>query len=430
MHQISTYLMFFHSDNRNICLRHHIGDCSFFFIPYEVTAMETTYWRDDSIAEQRNDPVDLVSFLCNAYEQEVPFIDTTSPNIKHPLGRGKSAAVHLFRLGYEELGFNAKTQKIVRFEAGREIAIKSPTISQEQKAMLNELRVLSNSHLRTHANVVKLLGWSIRADKWTVGPQLVLEASSLGDLSTYLRQTGPGVAAIALKLSIDVVQGIQAIHSVGVVHGDIKSSNVLLFPDLTGLEQSYTAKICDFGFSIIASDCSESDDRVGLARSIPFNAPEVQPENNILLSDAYRADIFSCGMVLWDIWSCGFVSKSKPDELDCKKSRDGLVEDIKGSVVAQKDSYRLTSKQTISLCDLLQSCLDTNVSQRTNDLSWLKESLHTVIANENGLYDTFSAKSISGGLNADLPVSEQVPVSARLLSDVSVHRLSSLCPLI
>jgi serine/threonine protein kinase len=48
---------------------------------------------------------------------------------------------------------------------------------------------------------------------------------------------------ICSKLSIlfDVVQGLEHLHDYGLVHGRLKSTNVMIFDD-------YRAKICDFGY--------------------------------------------------------------------------------------------------------------------------------------------------------------------------------------
>jgi serine/threonine protein kinase len=74
----------------------------------------------------------------------------------------------------------------------------------------------------------------------------------------------------------------------------VKPSHVLIFDHL---ERKFIAKLCGFGSSIIDAT---SDDVVELKGSSPFRAPEVE-EGSAEVNDLLKTDIFSLGLLIWNI---------------------------------------------------------------------------------------------------------------------------------
>lgn len=62
---------------------------------------------------------------------------------------------------------------------------------------------------------------------------------------------------MVVSLALDVVEGMCYLHSKGIIHGDIKASNVLLKAIVVDGEQRAQAKIADFGTSVVLKDGKE-----------------------------------------------------------------------------------------------------------------------------------------------------------------------------
>lgn len=88
--------------------------------------------------------------------------------------------------------------------------------------------------------------------------------------------------------------GIELNLWIGIIHGDIKPCNVLIFEERPGL---YAAKLSDLGHSI--PFCND-DDCVLMACSRPWQAPEHSHRETYQLSDMISMEVYSFSMVcLW-----------------------------------------------------------------------------------------------------------------------------------
>jgi tRNA A-37 threonylcarbamoyl transferase component Bud32/HAMP domain-containing protein len=97
-----------------------------------------------------------------------------------------------------------------------------------------------------------------------------------------------------LRLAKQLCAGLGAAHAVGVIHRDIKPENLILEP--TG-----NAKLMDFGIARPVSRLTPGQTQAGFVVGTPqYLAPEqVQGGDDI----DTRADIYSCGVVLYEIFS-------------------------------------------------------------------------------------------------------------------------------
>ncbi|XP_022159004.1 serine/threonine-protein kinase-like protein CCR4 [Momordica charantia] len=189
---------------------------------------------------------------------------------------------------------------------GREVAIKraeTSTISssawgtkrQEDRdnAFLNELESLSRIN---HKNLVRLLGFFDDSHERV----LVYEFMSNGTLHDHLHklhQSSPLAASWGRRIAValDAARGIQYLHdylSPPIIHRDIKSSNILL-------DARWTAKVSDFGLSLMGPD----DDTSHLSLRAAGTVGYMDPEYYRLQQLTTKSDVYSFGVVLLELLS-------------------------------------------------------------------------------------------------------------------------------
>ncbi|KYN01397.1 Lymphokine-activated killer T-cell-originated protein kinase [Cyphomyrmex costatus] len=98
-------------------------------------------------------------------------------------------------------------------------------------------------------------------------------------------------------VGFETIKGLEYLHhNAHILHGDIKSWNILVTNDLN------TIKLCDFGNSLPLTESLEQDTSTCnyiYTGTWPWNPPEVIFENRPAVTSA--ADIWSYGLVLWEM---------------------------------------------------------------------------------------------------------------------------------
>ncbi|RSL87300.1 hypothetical protein CEP51_002282 [Fusarium floridanum] len=189
-------------------------------------------------------------------------------------------------------------------------ANQSKTDAETYKALVNEIMVLSHPLIRNHPNISQLQGfcWEVSEEDDKSWPVLIFEKAPFGDLLDFSRlREGTEISfAERLELCVDIGTAILDLHLNGIIHGDIKPENVLVFKE----DGTYGARVIDFGYSTLYADNHRC---IKLPISYPWNAPENNRQSKEwTLLDAKRADTFSFSMVcLWFFFQ-PYFSGSKP----------------------------------------------------------------------------------------------------------------------
>jgi serine/threonine protein kinase len=175
-------------------------------------------------------------------------------------------------------------------------AVDSGESNRSIDMVLRELRILTHNPIRECANIVRLLGYGSRTVGEVISLYLVAEFAAHGTLQDFLsnKKTDKKVS-ITQKIGFcsDITKGLAALHACGVAQGDMKLENTLVCISENG---EPIAKLSDFGHSIL-------DDESRYIGTANFNAPEVRSGRRVstLRADHYKCDIFSYGLMVWEI---------------------------------------------------------------------------------------------------------------------------------
>ncbi|KAI9759778.1 MAG: hypothetical protein M4579_002077 [Chaenotheca gracillima] len=267
--------------------------------------------------EQSGEPVDFLAVLSLVQEYDVEQIELEINTGSHPndrqgkdtyvsysLGGGVTSFLELHSLR-EDINVNGSLYK-----AGNVVALKRSFVGQflddtgvshrQYEFIQRELNVLCHPRLRSHENICDILfvGW----EDHTPSPVLGLELGEYGTLKDFLfchnlKEYGQ----MATHLVLDVAIGLEALHREEIVHGDVKTGNILVFhhPD-----RRVVAKLTDF-----ADSMSTTDGRpwAPVGGTHAWRAPECY-EN--LEYDRKATDVYSFGLCALAVLAQGIWVKS------------------------------------------------------------------------------------------------------------------------
>ncbi|KAF4324070.1 hypothetical protein BBO99_00002321 [Phytophthora kernoviae] len=281
---------------------------------------------------------------------------------------------------------NAATAGVIDAELYRTI------IQHSEEAFIAEAQLCSR--LR-HPNITLFM----RAGYFEGKLGILTEYCARGSLKDVLKNHFPLNWRRKVALALHVSKGLTYLHARNptYIHRDLKASNILV-------TETWQAKLADFGISKVANlvnrvryseravtlteqqNPSISDELTSFAGTWRWNAPEIlQDPHNCRYSRA--TDMYSFGMVLWEIASDGAVPFSDT-KFDFEVREKVLVE--------QRPPINPGSRCPQRFAQLIEECWAQNPSHRPSAPE-AAETLNTILDNMSKYSNDFGTlTSISG----------------------------------
>ena len=128
--------------------------------------------------------------------------------------------------------------------------------------MRREIEVLK---MCQHENTVRLVDLFESETHY----QIVMELMQGNDLFDYMQKRDFRLSELQVKrITHQIVQGVQYLHSLGIVHRDLKLENIMMSSD----DDDACVKIADFGLATLLGPTQTASEPYG---TLGYTAPEV-----------------------------------------------------------------------------------------------------------------------------------------------------------
>ena len=214
--------------------------------------------------------------------------------------------------------------------------------SQAEKKFFKELSLMCS--LRC-PHIVNLYGACIEKGKYA----LVMEYMSLGSLYRILHEDKLSLDwPDRLSIALQTAKGINYLHQLQepIVHRDIKSMNILVERSYQG----YIVKLCDFGLAETRNETSKQTQLINVLHcTLPWAAPEVLR----LEGNSNKSDIYSLGIVYWEL-----ATNEIP--------YDGHQSELIRAFVLDGDRLKIPEMTPSHFSEVIQKCWSHNPNDRPN----------------------------------------------------------------
>jgi eukaryotic-like serine/threonine-protein kinase len=241
------------------------------------------------------------------------------------------------------------------------------TAEQMRTTVLREARLASAIE---HPNVCAIYEVGESGDEAYIAMQYVP-----GQPLDQLIERGPATLQLVLSVGIQIADGLQAAHALGIFHRDLKPQNVMLTDG--GL-----VKILDFGLArrlppedarfdpakpALAKDASVAATYTARGGTIRYMAPE----QFVTGHSSVQSDVWALGVILYELAS-GRHPFARPDAEDFQAIR--AIQFLE-----PPDLSEIVPDISPELKSVIASCLEKNPLARTASAAEVREALKTIM---------------------------------------------------
>ena len=352
-----------------------------------------------------------VCMLHGALADDVESGESSSERVTKPKSQGVARRFQHYELliGEDgrpiELGRGAMGVTYKAFDVDLRCPVTLKVISEkhlgDKSARLRFLREARAAASLRHSNVASVLHLGRTGSSYFYAMEFVAGET----LENLIRRTGRLEVKLALEVAAQVAAGLAAMHKRELVHRDIKPSNIMVnFED----QGAVTAKIIDLG---LAKPVNDPGSQTGISIPGAFaGTPEfASPEQFAGVGVDIRSDLYSLGVVLWDMVTGHALFRGSPAEVMYRHQHAPLpleqLEDVPQPVVV-----------------LLEVLLDKDPGRRFQNPAELLKVIPTIIGGVDSRRSV-TRQSFQGTTVANLRTGTRRPPRRLGPKKISVARL-------
>jgi serine/threonine protein kinase len=178
----------------------------------------------------------------------------------------------------------------------------------DESARLRFLREARAAASVRHPNVASVFHLGRTGQNYFYAMEFV-EGETLENL---IKRSGRLEVKLALEITMQVAAGLAAVHKQKLVHRDIKASNIMVSLED---EDRVTAKVIDLGLAKSAPDAQPAEAAISTPGAFAGTPEFASPEQFAGVGVDIRSDLYSLGVVLWEMVTGHVVFRGSPAEV-------------------------------------------------------------------------------------------------------------------